>query len=155
VCVMWIGSVDGWVRPCVGRELCPRCSHDAQCSNADQTPFFPPPKHTHPYTQQFKQELAEKQAKLDTDPGLWMALTLAKESYTTLLTAKKTPEAESGPHWERMQAALKAFKAQVGGGGCVGVCKVCVRLPISMPDPTESASTSSTLLSQHNPLQPK
>lgn len=69
--------------------------------------------------QQFKQELSEKQAKLDTDPGLWMALTLAKESYIKLLEAKKTPPSESGPHYERMQAMLKAFQVQVGG------CVVC------------------------------
>lgn len=67
---------------------------------------------------QFKQELAEKTAKLDTDPGLWMALTLAKESYTTLLAAKKTPPEQSGPHFDRMQAMLKAFRAQV----CVRRC---------------------------------
>ncbi len=57
-------------------------------------------------------ELSEKEAKLDTDPGLWMALTLAKDSYMTLLAAKKTPPEESGPHHERMQAMLKAFQAQ-------------------------------------------
>lgn len=45
-----------------------------------------------------------------------MALTLAKEAYITLLEAKKTPAAESGPHYERMQRLLAEFKAKVGGG---------------------------------------
>ncbi len=66
--------------------------------------------------EEFKTELVEKTAKLDTDPGLWMALTLSKEAYIQLLEAKKTPASESGPHFDRMQAMLARFRAAGKGG---------------------------------------
>ncbi len=67
--------------------------------------------------EEFKQELVEKQAKLDTDPGLWMAFTLSKEAYIQLLEAKKTPASESGPHYDRVHAMLATFRATPGGSG--------------------------------------
>ena len=96
---------------------------------------------------QFKEELLGKEAKLDTDPGLWMPFSLSKDSYIKLLSAKvhftplhgmplsscrpthlrlsththqllslhaqKTPESESGPHYDRVRAMLDKFQAQV------------------------------------------
>jgi hypothetical protein len=37
---------------------------------------------------QFKTELTEKVAKLDTDPHLWMAFTLDKDAYVRLMKQK-------------------------------------------------------------------
>jgi len=65
--------------------------------------------------EEFKVELEEKTAKLDTDPGLWMAFTLSKDAYMQLLEAKKTPVSQSGPHFDRMQAMLARFRGREGG----------------------------------------
>lgn len=67
------------------------------------------------FLDEFQKELTEKTAKLDTDPGMWMALTLSKDSYIQLLKAKGTPAAVSGPHFDRMHAMVARFRATTEG----------------------------------------
>jgi hypothetical protein len=47
-----------------------------------------PPTHPPTLGRQFEQELQVKEAKLDTDPHLWMPLTLDKGAYVKLMAQK-------------------------------------------------------------------
>jgi hypothetical protein len=60
---------------------------------------------------EFAAELAEKAAKLDTDPHFWMPLTLPEVSYISLMKQKGTDEAESKQHYDRMEVMKASFLA--------------------------------------------
>jgi len=65
--------------------------------------------------EEFAPELARKEGKLDSDPHLWMPLTLAAADYVRLMGTKGVAEAEARAHHERI-AGLAARLAQAGGG---------------------------------------
>jgi len=58
---------------------------------------------------EFKTELAEKSASLDSDPHFWMPLTLRRADYLAVMEKKGTPTGEAAAHYERMAAFRKAF----------------------------------------------
>lgn len=61
--------------------------------------------------EEFKYELDHREGKLDSDPHLWMPMTLSKASYLHLMEQKKIPEDVSSPHFDRIQAFLAKFRA--------------------------------------------
>lgn len=58
---------------------------------------------------EYSTELAEKVAKLDTDPHFWMPLTLPEESYINLMAQKDVDEETSKAHYHRMKAFSEHF----------------------------------------------
>ena len=66
---------------------------------------------------EFSQELAAKQGKLDSDPHLWMPMTLPKDAYMQLMKAKDVTEEESGAHFDRIGAFMERFKENLKGVG--------------------------------------
>ena len=73
-------------------------------------------------SEEFKKELAEKKAKLDTDPHFWMPLTLSEADYVTLMKGKDVPEDESTKHYKRMAAMKASF--DLGTMGLFGAVDV-------------------------------
>lgn len=59
--------------------------------------------------EEFKSELDSKTGKLDSDPHLWMPMTLEKSAYLHLMKQKGISEEVSSSHFERIQAMLKNF----------------------------------------------
>ena len=69
-------------------------------------------------------ELAEKTAKLDTDPHFWMPLTLPKTEYATLMAQKGVDEDVSNSHHDRMSLFKdKLDLSEMGLFGAVDVGK--------------------------------
>ena len=66
---------------------------------------------------EFCQELNEKRGKLDSDPHLWMPMTLPKDAYMQLMKAKGMEEEHSGAHYDRMGAFVGRFKEHLKGEG--------------------------------------
>ena len=66
---------------------------------------------------EFSTELAAKQGKLDSDPHLWMPMTLPKEAYIKLMQAKDMTAEQSGAHFDRMASFLERFKDNLAGVG--------------------------------------
>lgn len=66
---------------------------------------------------EFSAELSAKQGKLDSDPHLWMPLTLPKEGYMDLMKAKDMTAEQSGAHFDRMASFLDRFKENLAGVG--------------------------------------
>lgn len=60
---------------------------------------------------EFEKELTEKKGKLDTDPHLWMPLSLDPETYISILS-KKTSKEFAKAHYARMQTFKKKFEGQ-------------------------------------------
>eukprot|EP00934_Nitzschia_sp_Nitz4_P001153 Nitzschia sp. Nitz4//scaffold225_size51843//24519//26223//NITZ4_006897-RA/size51843-processed-gene-0.60-mRNA-1//1//CDS//3329542681//1153//frame0 len=58
---------------------------------------------------EYKTELAEKTAKLDTDPHFWMPMTLSKDAYVRLMKQKDIEEEISKAHHDRMTAFAQKF----------------------------------------------
>ena len=58
---------------------------------------------------EFASELEKKEGKLDSDPHLWMPMTLSKDAYQHLMEQKKISLSVSGPHFDRIQAFLSRF----------------------------------------------
>jgi hypothetical protein len=58
---------------------------------------------------EFSDELASKSGKLDSDPHLWMPMTLDKPAYLMLMGKKGIPEATSKAHYDRIQAMMGQF----------------------------------------------
>lgn len=58
---------------------------------------------------EFASELSAKTGKLDSDPHLWMPMTLSKEAYLHLMGQKGVPEAKSSSHFDRIQDMLSRF----------------------------------------------
>jgi hypothetical protein len=75
---------------------------------------------------EFKVELTEKTKKLDTDPHLWMPLTLSLESYQQLMLQKDTATEVATAHYERMTKFKTSFmEAQKDSGlGLFGAVNV-------------------------------
>lgn len=60
---------------------------------------------------EFSAELSSKKGKLDSDPHLWMPMTLEKDSYLQLMNEKGVSAETAGAHFDRIQAMLKTFRA--------------------------------------------
>jgi hypothetical protein len=58
---------------------------------------------------EFKNELAAKDGKLDTDPHFWMPLTLPQDEYISLMSQKGVEHDESRAHHVRMTKMKLAF----------------------------------------------
>eukprot|EP00535_Pseudo-nitzschia_heimii_P006734 CAMPEP_0197183554 /NCGR_PEP_ID=MMETSP1423-20130617/7877_1 /TAXON_ID=476441 /ORGANISM="Pseudo-nitzschia heimii, Strain UNC1101" /LENGTH=529 /DNA_ID=CAMNT_0042634139 /DNA_START=113 /DNA_END=1702 /DNA_ORIENTATION=+ len=71
---------------------------------------------------EYSTELAEKTAKLDTDPHFWMPLTLPESSYVRLMSQKGVDEETSKKHFGRMKAFSDKFDR--GGMGLFGAVDV-------------------------------
>ncbi len=61
--------------------------------------------------EEFAVELAAKKGKFDSDPHLWMPMTLNKAAYAQLMLQKKVPVEESDAHFERIAAMMRRFTA--------------------------------------------
>ena len=73
---------------------------------------------------EFASELAEKTAKLDTDPHFWMPLTLPKAEYATLMAQKGIDEDVSNSHHDRMATFKSTLDlAEMGLFGAIDVGK--------------------------------
>lgn len=73
---------------------------------------------------EFATELAEKTAKLDTDPHFWMPLTLPKAEYATLMAQKGIDEDVSNSHHDRMAAfKITLDLSEMGLFGAIDVGK--------------------------------
>lgn len=58
---------------------------------------------------EFQHELTNKKGKLDSDPHLWMPLTLSKSAYLHLMEQKGTNTESAGQHFDRMKIFLEKF----------------------------------------------
>jgi hypothetical protein len=58
---------------------------------------------------EFSTELAEKEAKFDTDPHFWMPMTLPEDSYVYLMAQKGVDEGTSKAHYARMKSFSTSF----------------------------------------------
>ncbi len=87
---------------------------------------------------EFGAELKAKKGKLDSDPHLWMPMTLTKEAYLQLMEQKNIAADISGQHYDRMKGFLNAFldvteNNKLGKHGCdswsnILVVKVTIQL---------------------------
>jgi hypothetical protein len=59
---------------------------------------------------EFQGELDAKTGKLDSDPHLWMPMTLSRDAYLHLMGQKGVPEAKSSSHYDRIQRMLENFR---------------------------------------------
>lgn len=75
----------------------------------------------HVLLEEFASELASKTGKLDSDPHLWMPMTLEKKAYLQLMKQKGISEDVSSPHFDRIQAMLVKFYAQTDGKSSLGL----------------------------------
>jgi hypothetical protein len=66
---------------------------------------------------EFSQELAAKEGKMDSDPHLWMPMSLPKDGYIQLMKAKDMTEEQSGAHFDRIAAFMERFKENLKGVG--------------------------------------
>jgi hypothetical protein len=58
---------------------------------------------------EFANDLSNKTGKLDSDPHLWMPLTLARESYIGVMGGKGVSVDVAGAHYDRMQNMMSLF----------------------------------------------
>jgi hypothetical protein len=58
---------------------------------------------------EFSLELVCKKGKFDSDPHLWMPMTLEKDSYLALMDQKGISNDISAPHFDRIAAMMKKF----------------------------------------------
>ena len=56
--------------------------------------------------EEFKEELENRRGKLDSDPHLWMPMTLKKDDYIKLMLQKEFSIEVSSQHYERIQKFL-------------------------------------------------
>ena len=63
-----------------------------------------------PTTVGFSQELSTKTGKLDSDPHLWMPLSLGEEEYVELMVQKDVGAEESRAHYKRMKNMMSSFE---------------------------------------------
>jgi len=64
----------------------------------------------------FAAELDAKKGKMDTDPHVWMAMTLGREDYTRLMLEKSLfDEAGAQAHHDRVSAVVSAFDVSKDG----------------------------------------
>lgn len=64
---------------------------------------------------EFAAELQAKKGKLDSDPHLWMPMTLEKASYQQLMAQKGISAEVSSAHFDRIAAMMSAFNAKHAG----------------------------------------
>lgn len=64
--------------------------------------------------EEFRGELDRKTGKLDSDPHLWMPMTLPKAAYLQLMAQKGVGQEVSSAHYDRMQSMLARFHATFG-----------------------------------------
>ncbi|EED89895.1 predicted protein [Thalassiosira pseudonana CCMP1335] len=74
--------------------------------------------------EEFKEELASKDGKLDTDPHFWMPLTLPQDEYISLMSQKGVEEDESRSHHMRMSKMKESFMAANSELGLFGAVDV-------------------------------
>lgn len=74
--------------------------------------------------EEFQDELAAKDGKLDTDPHFWMPLTLPQEEYIALMSQKGVDDDESRAHHLRMTKMKDAFLCAHPGLGLFGAVDV-------------------------------
>lgn len=60
---------------------------------------------------EFATELREKRGKYDSDPHLWMPLTLSLSAYLSLMRQKGVTETEAERHYTRIQGLLQRLNA--------------------------------------------
>lgn len=60
---------------------------------------------------EFASELARKEGKLDSDPHLWMPMTLERGAYQQLMAQKGVAAETSGAHFDRIAAMMGRFLA--------------------------------------------
>lgn len=58
---------------------------------------------------EFSEELSTKKGKLDSDPHLWMPMTLQKESYIQFMGQKGVSVDEATAHFNRIGAMMAKF----------------------------------------------
>ena len=90
---------------------------------------------------EFKTELAQKTAKMDSDPHFWMPLTLDETSYVSVMVTKDETASSAAAHHKRMSkfktALLEAHpdKGLLGGDRCRrAVLLVGLRPAQAVPD---------------------
>ncbi|CAM9435510.1 unnamed protein product [Choristocarpus tenellus] len=66
------------------------------------------------FLEEFSEELSAKEGKLDSDPHLWMPLTLEESAYIEIMESKGTDPEVSAAHHARMQECLAKFNAKEG-----------------------------------------
>jgi hypothetical protein len=59
--------------------------------------------------EEFSAELARRKGKLDSDPHLWMPMTLSRDAYIHLMGQKDIDAQSSGAHFDRIQTMLAKF----------------------------------------------
>ncbi|CAM9342494.1 unnamed protein product, partial [Ectocarpus fasciculatus] len=59
--------------------------------------------------EEFGAELSRRKGKLDSDPHLWMPMTLSRNSYIHLMGQKDIDAASAGAHFDRIQGMLAKF----------------------------------------------
>ena len=74
---------------------------------------------------EFKSEIAGKQAKMDSDPHFWMPLTLAKDAYVSVMITKDESAEAAGAHHDRMQAFRAKLPSTRGVFGAIDVGEGC------------------------------
>eukprot|EP01039_Chlorochromonas_danica_P008779 gene8779-9681_t len=66
------------------------------------------------FLDEFASELSHKTGKLDSDPHLWMPITLGKTAYLQIMKQKGVSEEKSSAHYERIRKLLVAFHERHG-----------------------------------------
>jgi len=61
--------------------------------------------------EEFQAEINFKKGKLDSDPHLWMPMTLDKPAYLQLMAQKGITADTAGPHYDRIQGMMARFLA--------------------------------------------
>jgi hypothetical protein len=62
--------------------------------------------------EEFSPELDAKRGKLDSDPHLWMPMTLERASYQQIMAQKGVSADASGHHYDRIDAMMASFHAR-------------------------------------------
>lgn len=66
--------------------------------------------------EEFAVELQSKKGKLDSDPHLWMPMTLDKPAYLQLMAQKGITAEVSSAHFDRIEVMMRRFKADPSNG---------------------------------------
>jgi hypothetical protein len=67
--------------------------------------------------EEFSPELGRREGKLDSDPHLWMPMTLELASYVQLMGKKGIAEAAATEHYQRIAAMMQRFHANSSNSG--------------------------------------
>ncbi len=65
---------------------------------------------------EFHHELAAKKGKLDSDPHLWMPMTLKREAYVGVMAGKGVSQEASGKHYDRIESMMQTFLEKYSAG---------------------------------------